>query len=150
MSDDAVLTRNSDHAIDTEGDAAAALEPGHLLEKDGNGDLKPHSTDAGAEGVRPLFAGLPFDPSLEKGETVPSGERVRGYYVVPGVGVDALLAVGETVDPTTPLVSAGDGTLRAFDSGGGDDPDAIVAYPEESADSTGEGSPIRVEIEVVN
>lgn len=145
----AVFTRNSEHVVEGEGDAAAAITPGHLLAYDANGDLVPHGTDAG-ENPRPLFADLPFDPSKDKSDAYDSGERVRTGYAVPGVETDALLAAGESVDPTTPLVSAGDGTLRELDTAAGDTHAAVVGYPTETVDNSGGADPVRVGIEVVN
>lgn len=146
----AVFTRNSEYVIEDEADAAAAITPGHLVEYAANGDVQPHSTDAGTDGARPIFADLPFGPGTEKSGEYGAGERVRTGLVRPGVEVDALLAAGETVDPTTPLVSNGDGTFRALDTAGGDDPDAVLAYPTESVDNGGGADPVRVGIEVVN
>jgi len=146
----AVFTQNSEEIVEDEADAAAAITPGHLVEYDANGDVQPHATAADPNGARPLFADLPFDPGKDKSDDYAAGERVVLGYVRPGVETDALLAAGETVDPTTPLVSAGDGTLRALDTAGGDDPDAVLAYPTESVDNGGGAEAVRCGIEVVN
>jgi len=146
----AVFTENSERVVEDEADAAAAITPGMLVEYDANGDVQPHSNAANQDGTRPLFADLPFDPFKEKSDDYAAGERVSLGYVEPGVETDALLAAGENVDPTTPLVSAGDGTLRALDTAGGDDPDAVIAYPTESVDNGGGAEAVRCGVEVVN
>jgi len=146
MSQNVIVVRNSQHVIEDEGTAAVAtIRPGHLLDYDANGDLIPHG-EAAAENVIPLVADLPFDPAYEKADTYPVDNRVRTAFGRAGVEFDMLLAAGESVDPTTTLVSAGDGTLRAIDTAGGDGAAAGAFRPTETVDNGGGAEAVRVTV----
>lgn len=129
-SNDAIV-RNSTDVIDGEGDlVAASLMPGHLVARDADGGILPHNV-AGGPAI-PEFADLPIDPAKTITDPYTDGERVNTAYCPPGVEVNALLAPGATVDGTTFVVSNGDGTLRPYDSVGGDNPGNIVGRAVEA------------------
>jgi hypothetical protein len=117
---------------------------GHLVEEDNNNDYTPHSSDGGAVN-RPLFAKDMRGRGYEAGDGYPDGEWIS--VVIPNAGVEltAILAAGSDLSTASNanisegdrLVSAGDGTLRAFDA---DDPDDVVAVAEESKDNSGAGA----------
>lgn len=129
---------------------------GHLLEETADG-VQPHSSDGGAVN-RPLFAKDMRGRGFEVGDTYPDGEFISTIIPNGGVGLTGILAAGADLataanatvdgDTGTRLVSAGDGTLRAFDA---DDPDDVVAIAEESKDNSGAaaGETVFLDIEVV-
>lgn len=134
-----------------EREAAAAVEPGELVEFAADGRVQPHSTAAGQAVTRFAKAAREVGKTIEDtytyDGTLDEGENVHYGYPAPGTPVPgAWLAAGETVDPGTPLVSAGDGTLRALDTAGGDDPSAIVAYSNEATDNGGGAEAVRHEV----
>lgn len=135
MADNAVLVANSDMARQEERDAGNGnITPGHLLEIQADGTVIPHSTAAGV--ALKLIAGLPFDPDLDKADSIPSGARVRLKYVRPGVRVDALS--GAAVTDGAFVVSSGDGRFRDLDTAGGDQRGAAVGQAMESTGGAGE------------
>lgn len=99
MANDAVkLNGNGAPFVEDEFDAAQAdIYPGAALDLDGNGDAVKHATenDVNSQGTAAgVFAGLPFDPARQKGESYAAGERVRAWYVPVGGKLDARLATG--------------------------------------------------------
>lgn len=134
-----------------EREAAAAVEPGELVEFAADGRVQPHSTDAGeAPATRFAKAAREVGKTIEDTYTydgdLDEGENVHYGYPAPGTPVPgAWLAAGENVTPGTPLVSAGDGTLRAYDSAN-DPAAAIVAYSNEATDNGGGAEAVRHEV----
>lgn len=134
-----------------EREAAADVEPGELVEFAADGRVQPHSTAAGQTVTR--FAkearnvGKTIDDTYGYDADADEGENVHFGYPAPGTPVPgAFLAAGENVDPDTPLVSAGDGSLRALDTAGGDDESAVVAYSNEATDNSGGSEAVRHEV----
>lgn len=117
---------------------------GHLVEKDGNNDFIPHSTDGGVV-QRPMFAKDMRGRGYEAGDSYPDAEWISVVIPNAGVGLTAILAAGSDLSTASNaniteddrLVSAGDGTLRKFDA---DDPDDVVAVAEEDKDNSGAAS----------
>lgn len=128
-----------------EGIASADIMPGHLVEFGGDNDLQVHSTDGGI--ARKAFA-IEWDPA--KGMELPYSKDEQVMYVVAASGdeIFAFLKAGETVARNDALVSAGDGTLRKFQSGeNGDSPASIVAYALDAMENSG-AEAVRFAVEV--
>ena len=136
---------------------SGSMTPGHLVEKTATG-YQEHSTDAGvldqvafAKDMR--GRGFEVDPDV----TYEDGDLITFVKANSGVGITAMLAAGTDLatagnatvdgDAETRLVSAGDGTLRAFDADGDD---AVVAVAKETKDNSGaaagEATPLKVEV----
>lgn len=122
---------------------STSLVAGHLVEETADG-YQPHSTDGGAV-QRPMFAKDMRGRGFEVGDAYDDNEWIS--YVIPnaGVGLTVILAAGSDlaaaanadISDGDRLVSAGDGTVRAFDA---DDPDDVVAVAEETKDNSGAAS----------
>lgn len=126
-----------------ESSTSGVVYAGDLVEESG-GNIQAHSTDGGNVDT-PTFAKDMRGRGVEAGDEYPAGEFIS-YLKCNGAAIlMARLADGETVtEGETRLVSAGDGTLRAFNS---DDEGAVVAVADEDLNNTS-GSPSLVAIEV--
>jgi len=138
---------------------STTMTPGHLVEETSDG-YQEHSTDGGVV-QRPMFAkdmrgrGFEVDPN-DSDMVYADDDWIE--FVIPnaGVGLTAILASGPDLNTSSNanisdgdrLVSAGDGTLRAFD---GDDPDDVVAVAEEAKDNSGANAGVQalLDVEVV-
>ena len=124
-----------------EGTLSEAVDAGDLLEEGGSDDYQAHSTDGGAVS-RVLVAKDMRGRGYVAGDDYPSGEFISAVVANSGVGLHLNLASGTdlataadaTVSGGEQLVSAGDGTVRAFNA---DDPDDVVAIAEEAVDNSG-------------
>lgn len=94
-----------------EKNAAAAITPGHLIERTSADTYQVHSTAGGI--AFPMFALIDALQGKSISEAYAVGDPVRGWIPRRGDIVNALLADGQSVNPSTFLESAGDGTLRA-------------------------------------
>lgn len=135
-----------EHQMDS---ASADIEPGMLIERvndAGEVKVQPHST-AAATGAQRFVAVEARGRGMQATDNPDDGDALTAYstggdnyvrYVKAGEGsgLNVRLAGGENVTATTRLVSAGDGTLRAYDSAN-DDGDAVVFETEESLDNSG-------------
>jgi len=125
-----------------EGEASAAITPGHLVEFGGTNDLQVHSTAAGK--ARKAFAlendlvGSGITDAYAAGQTVQYGVFQRGAEVY------AILAASQTIAKGDALVSAGDGTLKEISTE--PEEDSIVAWAMEAVTTTGSTSRILVEV----
>lgn len=96
--------------IRKEGEASAAITPGHLIEFGGAADVRVHATAGGQ--ARRAFAlendliGRDIDDAYAAGDVVQYG------VFVPGAEVYAKLQAAETCTKGDALESAGDGTLQ--------------------------------------
>jgi hypothetical protein len=131
--------------IRKEGEASAAITPGHLVEFGGSNDLQVHSSAAGV--ARKAFAlendliGLGIDDDYASGDTVQYGVFSAGAEIY------AWLDGGENASLGDALVSAGDGSLAVMAS---NEEFAVVAYALEAADNSGEsagGAQMRIQVE---
>ena len=127
---------------DHEALAAATTLPGMLVER-ADGEVQPHSTAGGPASTH--FA----DHFGMTGGTIDtayaSSEVTMFKTMLPGGGVNALLAAGATAVPVdTLLASAGDGTLRvaAVD-------EIAVAQALEAVDNSGGAERARIRVEVI-
>lgn len=97
-----------------EGRAAAAITPGHLIERESAGTLSVHDTAGGETAVK-----VAVEDSLQ-GRTIDDayaeGELVR--YVIPQKGdrLYMILTTAQTIVVGDLLASAGNGTLQAVGS----------------------------------
>lgn len=134
-----------------EDEAQAEVTTGDLLETVAGG-VQPHSTAAGVVD-RVLVAIADAGRGMEQGDSYPAGDNTH-YRSLRGGRVHLRLAAGESVTADddgapTRLVSAGDGTVRAFDGAGGDTDNAVVAVADETVDNSGGGEAVYVAVEVV-
>lgn len=127
---------------------SGTVTAGHLVEVSG-GAVQPHSTDGGNVDT-PKFAKDMRGRGYEAGDDYPAGEFITYLLCNGSALITALLAPDNTVsaDDETRLVSNGDGTLRVFNSGGGDVEGDVVAVAKETLDTSGDAEPSLVEIEV--
>lgn len=100
--------------------------------------VAPHSVDGG-QVAQTVVAIDARQRGMELGDEYSQGDNVL-YKEASGGGVHLRLAAGETVSDGDPLVSAGDGTVRAFVPSSGTTPDdaaAIVGEADEDLDASG-------------
>ena len=133
-----------DQYVQHEAEADGAIDVGMLLERTATG-VAPHSTDGG-ELDQALVAINDRDRGMKVGDSYASGDNVKYISANAGVGLHLVLAAGAdlatagqaTITEDERLVSAGDGTVRAFDTGTSPDADgATVARAEEARDNSG-------------
>ena len=97
-----------------EGIAAEAITPGHLVKLNSDGELIKHNVAGGW--AEPAFA---LEDALQ-GNTIADAyaDNDRVFYVIasPGDVIYALLAAGESVDPSEFLTSNADGTFKVAGS----------------------------------
>lgn len=147
-----------------DGSAGAAITPGELVERNGNGthdqpELQPHGTtpSTDTEGAAlPRFALEYSHTGRGIDDDYSSGDHVEYRSGLTGDEIYAWLDAGENVSTDDPLESAGNGALKIHD--GSDDADstttqtyydgAIVAHAVEAVDNSGGSSPVRVRVEV--
>ena len=144
-----VITRNSAATVEDEGTAGAEITPGMLVARDVNGEYIPHP-NAGHP-VSEVAVLNQFDPEKDLADPTPAGARVDTEHLAAGVEFQALLADGEAVDETTPLVSDGAGGVResATDADGNyTELEGVVGYPTEAV-SNSSGSYVRVNVKVI-
>lgn len=157
---DTVLLEGRD-AYREDGEASAAITPGHLIELSGlntggAGDLEqfaPHSTDDGGD-AEAAFAleygktGKGISDDYASGEHLEYRVGAKGdeFYSLLAAGTDLATAANATVSPGDVLVSAGDGSLRTGGTAGNG-----VAIALESVDNSGAaaGEHARVKVRVI-
>ena len=137
-----------------EGTLSEALSAGDLLEEGGSDDFQAHSTD-GDVVERVMVAMDERGRGFTSGDGYEAGEFITAVVCNSGVGLHFNLAAGADlataanadISEGDRLVSAGDGTVRAFDT---DDPDDVVAHAEEAVDnsgaSAGDDTPLAAEV----
>lgn len=99
--------------------------------------VAPHSTDGGVV-AETLVAVDARQRGMELGDEYAQGANTL-YREFSAGGAHLRLAAGETVSNGDPLVSAGDGTVRAFVPSSGTEPDdsaAIVGEADEDLDAS--------------
>ena len=131
------------HDVGNDYVAAAAITSGDLVELTAGG-LQPHSTAAGVV-ARPLVAVDMREVGMEAGDAYAAGNTVKAMAPYGG-GLWMRLAQGENVDIHERLVSAGDGTLRALDTAGGDAELATVCVAVRPTDNSGGSGPMWVPV----
>jgi hypothetical protein len=126
--------------------AAEAVRAGYLVEVAG-GEVSHQSAD-GEKPSRFLVATDNRDVGMELGDEYVEGDDACQYLACSGGGVHLYLAGGESVASGDALLSAGDGTVRAADTGGEtpDDPAAAVAFAAEALDADDEPAAISTEV----
>lgn len=133
-----------DGTVDAKWFAKKKITAGDLVERV-DGGVQPHSTAAGAV-YRPLVAIDARMFGMEAGGTYQVGNDV--FVVAPhGGGLWMRLAGGEKTAISQALVSAGDGTLLAFDSAAGHTPEAVIGTAAEAVDNSGGTSPMWVPVD---
>lgn len=137
-------------------EAATAEEvyAGALVEKNADGDLVNHAT----AGERPDVLRVAIESrgrGMELGDAYPANDNAKymqasggGVYLRLAGGTNLATAANATVDPSTGLVSNGDGTVRAIDTAAGDTQDAVIATPSEAVDNSGAGTPTFVPVDL--
>jgi hypothetical protein len=154
------LLEEHEHLLD---DASVDVEPGMVLERvndAGEIKLQPHSTAAGTDARRYVAVeARDRGMSANLADSDPystDGDNFVRYVEVIGGGVHVALAAGSdlasaslaNITATDKLVSAGDGTVRAYDSAN-DAADAVVFEAEESLDNSGAAAGEAALLEVV-
>lgn len=133
-----------------EGEATESITPGHVVEYgDTPEQFQKHATDGG-NGLLILadkmeFMGDATNDAAPIDDSYSSGDYMKAILLKKGGYGNALLADGESVTSGDLLVSAGDGTLRAFDGGGGDEQGAALAVAREEVSASGSTERITVE-----
>lgn len=122
-----------------EGNAAAAITPGHLLALNSAGAYVPHNS-AGAQPER-LFAVENALAGKGINDAYASGDRIQIHVAAPGDEVSAWLTTSQTVVVGDQLASAGNGSLRKKNSG-----DFPVAIAIEAVTTTTSAARIRVRV----
>ena len=136
--------------------AANAPLPGHLLNRNSDGEIIIHANDGG--NVAPILVAVENDlMGKEISDAYAAGDRIQYHVARPGDEVYLLLANGEDVTPADYLSSKGDGTVdkyvaQAIDESGAANvtitPRNIVARPLESLNNTS-GAAARILCEIV-
>ena len=109
-----VLVQSHNLTAQHEAETVGTVRAGHLVEETANG-VQPLSVD----GERPDRLLIALDlpgRGYQHGDAFPVGETIE-YAELAGGQVRGLLAVGENVSLTDDLTSAGDGTVRAANTG---------------------------------
>lgn len=129
-----------------EANAGGAITPGHLIVRSSALLVVVHATADGA--AQKQFA--LSDPSNSKAwdAAYVTGERVAFGSFKQGDQVNAILADSQTtvLNPPSPLVSNGDGTLKVGTVGAGTLEGAVVAYAREIVVTSGAVARIKVEV----
>lgn len=130
-----------------EGIAKATITPGMLIERVADRGVQPHSS--AGDGAQLSFAmeydltGLTIDDDYAAGTEDTPGDQVLYFVGRYGDEVYALLDAGESVADAGWLASAGNGYLRAAQSG-----DAPVAQALEAVDNSAGTAAARVIVEL--
>lgn len=127
-----------------EGQAAATIKPGMLLAMNSSGNLIPHGS-AGGYAER-LYATEDALQGRTIDDNYSSGEKVFVAVAEPGDVIYALLAEGESTDPSEFLTSAGNGYLKVATS-----TNQRVAVPLETLDNSesGDSGPARIRVRLL-
>ena len=128
-------------------DAGGILSPGHLLERESDGDVVVHNS-AGELAYR-WFALEDDLQGNDIDDAYAADERVQIIAAAPGAYINALLADGETAVIGSILVSAGDGTLAVQSSEWGEWAIAIAMEAVDMSDSTGADPSARIKVLVL-
>lgn len=127
--------------IRKEGVAGAAVTPGQLVDFDDEGKKIPHSNTGGtaakAFAAEQDFLGSNIDTPYSV------GDQVQYNVFRPGDEVYAFLANGQNVKKGQYLESAGNGALKALDTG------FAVGRAIESVDNSAGAEPVRIKVEVL-
>ena len=128
--------------IRKEGQASAAITPGHLVEFGGSHDLQVHSTAAGP--ARKAFA-LENDLIGDGVDTAYAAHQVVQYGVFErGAEVSAILATSQTIAKGDKLVSNGNGQLKEY--GTEVEQDSIVGWAMEAVTTTSAVARLTIEV----
>lgn len=143
MADQAVIREHKSATIDTEGEAAQALTPGHFVMEDPTAAGTYIPVPAGE--VAPVtVVGLPFDPNDDIDDAQEDGERVRLHHLPSGVKVDAIAGAAIDISAEALLKHDGSGQLIPLDTVGGDTYGQAVAKAVEDAAALGDRVEVRV------
>jgi len=144
---DPMIFAGGPNPIDFDGEVVAtSVQPGMVLEQSGGGDgvsgpspvYAPHSVAAGVTekiivDTDPYFGDR--ETTAEPiNETLDTGDHVSAKKALPGTYARLRLAGGEALAVGDYIVSAGDGTVRAFDGAGGDTEAGKFGVVVEAAD----------------
>lgn len=139
----------TDEYIVDEGEADAAITPGHLIEYDTTTDLFiPHGTDAGVTQARFARKNPTADTAAGTApidDPYADGDHVWAAIARRGCRVNALVQASENIAIGDVLVSAGDGALREYVSG----TDAAHAPVAVAREAGTDASDFRIEVEVL-
>lgn len=127
-----------------EGQASAAITPGHLVEIGGTNDFQVHSTAGG-----PAQRSFALENDLIGGDIATAyalGDDVQVGVFDGGAVANAWIAAGQTVAKGSKLVSAGDGTLAVMGTG---EEAGVVAIATAALNNSASSFAARLAVEVV-
>lgn len=149
-------SNNPDNAMQRvrEAPAYAALTPGMLLMWGATaGSVAAHGTANGHAQGRKVALENPWSnhgsgPAIA--HAYATGERVGYLFAQPGDQLYMLLAAGQDVGKGQPLVSNGDGTLRAGTINSSLVTEAVVGYAAEAVDNDpgSGGAAVRIRVDI--
>jgi len=121
------------HQVQKEGQASAALSPGHLVERGGSKDFQVQSTEKGV--CSPMFAVENDLIGNEITDAYAANDNVVVAYALPGAEINARVAASATaIVANDALEAAGDGTVRKFTDG------VIIGYALEAINNSSNSS----------
>ena len=137
--------------ITKEGNAGAAITPGHLVE---------YYLDSGVEKVRvhgtadgPAEKSFAFEHEDVGGgidDAYAAADRTKIIYPTPGSEIYALVAASASAIVTADFLgSAGDGTVKKVTVGASTLAGSVLAVARESKDNSGGSTPVRIRIAVL-
>lgn len=150
-----VVLRGTDQIEYKERQAAEELRPGMNVEY-ADGDLQAHSTAGVGAGnrivierrARGMVADNPAVDGTDQFDSYAATETTLYGGLDKGHQYWGLLAAGESVTDGEPLVSDGDGGLRAVDGPGGESASDATVEAIEVVDNSGGAEYARVRVEV--
>lgn len=128
--------------------ALTAIVPGMLVQLNAAGEMIPHATAAGTASALFALNNMPVGGTIDDAYA-PGTRGLMGAFQ-PGQEVYAWLADGSSVNPSTPLESAGDGSLRlqaVAAATAQSSRHSVIAYPLETINNTS-GGLVRIKIRV--
>lgn len=143
--DNKVLLGGQPAAELRDAEASGAVTPGYLVEFDGAAaepteSLQAHAT--AAEKYNVMVADIVPYSGDNEGATAPvDDDYADGDYLkafVPNTANRCNLVAGEALSVGDKLVSGGDGTVRALDTAGGDDPSGVLFVARSATDAAGD------------
>lgn len=139
----------------SEGVAAGTITPGDLIEVSGESsgaspEPEVQRSSTAAEGTPLKAFAVEFSATgMGPDDDYSSGDSLYYFVGLPGDQFYAFHNTAEDISYGARLVSAGDGTLRAIDTAGGDTTDAVVAEARSAVTNSSSTSKSRVVVEVV-
>lgn len=130
------------HQVQKEGQASAALKPGHLIERGGSNEFQKQSTAKGL--CRPMFAVENDLIGKEITDQYAANENVVVAYALPGAEINARVPASATaIAANDALEATGDGTVKKFTNG------VIIGYALEAVNNSSGSSEVFIRMEII-